>query len=47
MRNIQKTKGSYLISIPVALVRGFGWKERQKVNVKKMGKKIVISDWKK
>lgn len=47
IRNIQKSKGSYHISIPVSLMREFGWKERQKVNVRKMGAKMVISDWKK
>jgi hypothetical protein len=47
IRNIQRTRGSYHISIPVILIHEFGWKERQKVNVKKMGNKIVISDWKK
>jgi len=48
IRNIQQSGGSYHISIPVSLMRGFGWKERQKVTVKKYGKdKILIQDWKK
>lgn len=47
IRNIQKSGGSYHISIPISLMREFKWKERQKVNVKKMGEKMVISDWKK
>ncbi|MDA1334849.1 MAG: hypothetical protein O2794_02430 [bacterium] len=48
VRNIQKSKGSYYITIPVELIREFKWRERQKVVVKKLGKnRIVIADWKK
>ncbi|MFH1346640.1 MAG: hypothetical protein ABIH10_00090 [Spirochaetota bacterium] len=48
IRNIQRSSGSYHISIPIGLMRELKWKERQKVVVKKFGKaKIVISDWKK
>ncbi len=48
IRNIQKTRSSYYVSIPVEFVRNFGWKERQKVVVKKLGKnKLIVSDWKK
>jgi len=46
IRNIQKSKGSYYITIPIQIMRDFKWQERQKVVVKK-GKKgeIVITDW--
>ncbi len=48
IRNIQRSGGSYHISIPIFIMRALKWKERQKVVVKKFGKcKIVISDWKK
>lgn len=48
IRNIQRSRKSYHISIPVEIMREFGWQERQKVVVKKYGKsKIIISDWKK
>ncbi len=48
IRNIQQSKGSYYISIPMSLMRELGWQERQRVMVKKHGKsKILISDWQK
>ncbi len=46
IRNLQKTKGSYHLSLPISLVHALGWQERQKVVVKKYGKKrILITDW--
>lgn len=48
IRNIQRSRGSYHISIPIDLIRKFGWQERQKVEVREYGKsKILIKDWKK
>jgi len=40
--------GSYGITIPIEIIRKFGWKERQKVLLKADPKKksIVIKDWK-
>jgi len=47
IRNIQKSKGSYYITIPIEIIRNMSWRERQKVEVKQYGKdKILISDWK-
>jgi len=40
-------KKSLCVTIPIEIIREFGWRERQKVVVKKQGKKIVIADWKK
>lgn len=41
-------KKSLAVTIPIEIIREFGWKERQKVVVKKFGsKKVIISDWKK
>lgn len=51
VRSLTKTGGgrTYTLSLPVAVVRAFGWKERQKltltVNLKKQT--ILIKDWKK
>jgi bifunctional DNA-binding transcriptional regulator/antitoxin component of YhaV-PrlF toxin-antitoxin module len=45
VRNLQKIKSTYYVSLPVELVRSFGWKEKQKVVVKKKGKNLIISDW--
>ncbi len=38
---------SICVTIPIEIIREFGWRERQKVVVKKQGKKIVIADWQK
>jgi bifunctional DNA-binding transcriptional regulator/antitoxin component of YhaV-PrlF toxin-antitoxin module len=47
IRNIQRTRRTYYITIPLEIMKSFGWKERQKVIVKKLGRnKIIISDWK-
>lgn len=40
-------KKSLAVTIPIELIREFGWREKQKVVLKKSGKKIIISDWKK
>ncbi|MBI5135231.1 AbrB/MazE/SpoVT family DNA-binding domain-containing protein [Candidatus Uhrbacteria bacterium] len=44
-RNIQNSKGTYYISIPIEIIQTLGWKERQKVVVRRRGKKIIIEDW--
>ena len=49
IRKLTKVGGgkTYSITIPVEIVREFGWKEKQKLVVKKHGKgKIIIEDWK-
>jgi len=47
-RKLTKVGGhSIAVTIPIELVRDLGWRERQKVVVKKRGKKLVIEDWKK
>lgn len=43
----QSSRGSYYLSIPIKFIRNLGWKERQKVVVKRSGKKLIVSDWKK
>lgn len=35
------------LTIPNELATQLGWRERQKVVVKKLGSKLVIEDWKK
>jgi hypothetical protein len=45
MRNIQRSSGSYHVSIPIGLMRTLRWRERQKVVVCKRGKGLVIRDW--
>ncbi len=50
-KNIRKLtrlgKKSIGLTLPIDLVRELNWRERQKVIVKKVGKKIVVEDWKK
>jgi len=45
VRNIQKNQRTYSVSLPVEAVKELGWKERQKVVVKRRGKKLTIEDW--
>jgi len=35
------------LTIPKELATALGWRERQKVVVKKVGKKLIVEDWKK
>lgn len=48
-RNIRKlTKtgsGSYYCIIPKDMIRDLSWKERQKLQVKRSGKRLIIEDW--
>ncbi len=50
-RNIRKlTKlGGHSIglTIPISIVRKLKWRNKQKVTVKQVGKRIIIEDWKK
>lgn len=50
-RNIRKlTKlaggSSYGLTLPIEFVRQLKWRERQKLVVKKSGKRLIIEDWK-
>jgi len=38
---------SLMVTLPIELVYELGWRERQKVVVKKIGKRLIIEDWKK
>ena len=51
-RNIRKLtrtgRGKSIgLTLPIEIVRELKWRERQKVVVKKSGKKVIIEDWKK
>ncbi len=46
VRNVQKSKRSYYITLPIRHVRELGWRETQKVVVKKEEKKLIVEDWK-
>ncbi len=46
VRKLTKTgSGSYYAILPKEMIKELGWKERQKLKVKKSGKKIIIEDW--
>jgi len=47
IRNIQKNQNTYYVTLPVEAVQELGWKERQKVVVKKKGRGLTVKDWKK
>lgn len=49
LRKIQQSgkRGSYHLTLPVRIIRELKWRERQKVIVKRRGKRIIIEDWKK
>ncbi|MFZ2975099.1 MAG: hypothetical protein WA055_00535 [Candidatus Moraniibacteriota bacterium] len=38
-------KKSLCVTIPIEIIREFGWREKQKMVVKKSGRKITIEDW--
>ena len=49
-RNIRKLsrhkRGTMFVSLPKELVSELGWRGKQKVMVKRVGKKLIIKDWK-
>jgi len=45
-RKLTKVGGhSIAVTIPIELIRELGWRERQKVTVKKRGNGLLITDW--
>ena len=42
---IRLGKNSLVVSLPILIVQKLGWKEKQKVVVKKVGRKLEIYDW--
>jgi len=48
IRKLTKLGGKSIgLTLPIEIVRELKWKERQKVVVKKIGRKLIIEDWKK
>lgn len=51
IRSLTKISGgySYGITLPIEVIREFGWRERQKLKIKvyKKSKRIIIEDWEK
>ncbi|OJI09700.1 MAG: hypothetical protein COV08_00085 [Candidatus Vogelbacteria bacterium CG10_big_fil_rev_8_21_14_0_10_49_38] len=48
IRKLTRTGGGATISVtlPIEYIRELGWREKQKVVVKKIGSKLIIADWK-
>ena len=47
VRKITKTgQYTYYVTIPKADLEALGWRERQKVVVRRAGNKLVVEDWK-
>ena len=48
IRKLTRLGGHSLgLTIPIEIARSLGWRERQKVTVKKVGKRLVVEDWRK
>lgn len=47
VRKIVRTGSSLFVSIPIEILKKLGWKEKQKVVVKKIRGGVTIKDWKK
>ena len=47
IRSLQKTAGgsTYMITLPIELIRELGWKSKQKLVVKKHGDGLLVKDW--
>jgi len=46
IRKITKVgQGSFAVTIPIEMMNQLGWREKQKVTVRKFGKKVIIEDW--
>jgi len=45
IRKVTRNGGSLNVSIPVEILKKLGWKEKQKVVVKKIKGGVVIRDW--
>lgn len=48
VRKLSKSGGgSMYVTLPIDEIRKLKWRERQKLVVRRVGKKIIIEDWKK
>ncbi len=47
IRKIIKSGHSFAVTLPIEMLNALNWREKQKVVVKKKGKSVIITDWKK
>jgi len=46
IRKLTKVGGlSLSVTLPIEIVRELKWREKQKLVVKKVGKRVIIEDW--
>lgn len=45
IRKVIKSGNSYAVTMPIEILKELGWREKQKVVVRKYGKGILIADW--
>jgi len=47
IRKLTKIGGKSIgLTLPIEMVRGLGWKEKQKIVVKRVKRGLLINDWK-
>jgi bifunctional DNA-binding transcriptional regulator/antitoxin component of YhaV-PrlF toxin-antitoxin module len=44
---VKNGRDSYYINIPKDLMRELGWRERQKLTIRRVSNRLVVEDWKK
>jgi bifunctional DNA-binding transcriptional regulator/antitoxin component of YhaV-PrlF toxin-antitoxin module len=44
---VKNGRESYYINIPKEIMRELGWKEHQKLTIRRIGKRLVVDDLKK
>ncbi|MCA9349226.1 AbrB/MazE/SpoVT family DNA-binding domain-containing protein [Candidatus Saccharibacteria bacterium] len=42
---IKNSNGTYLVTLPLSLVRELHWQQGQKLVIKRVGQKLVVEDW--
>jgi len=47
VRKLFKSGSSYAVTLPMEMIEQLKWRRKQKVVVRKYGKKLIIQDWKK
>lgn len=44
---VKNGRNSYHINIPKEIMRELSWRERQKLTIRRVGKRIMVEDWEK
>jgi len=46
IRKLGRRGNSYIMSVPIEIVRELGWREKQKIQVKRIHGGFTVRDWK-